>query len=210
MILQIKKKIFSNWNLRKFRKHANFHDFSRAQRVGQLVVSVTKNFLEETFSTYQQVVQSMSLQDQSCCHISSLCTLRAASVVQNIRANGYIPSSVRSNSGNLQASLVCVFCVGRVRFSCAGVKGGINGENSIHRHTSKLRHYLYVREEEPYELFCVKCGDYCYSNFYDFLINRKRAVTSGFHLPKSHRIIDKALSSMSKFVFLRDHLFHYL
>lgn len=43
-------------------------------------------------------------------------------------------------------------------------------------HSLQENHSFFVRVQEPYELFCMRCGDYSYSNLFDFLIKRNRTT----------------------------------
>lgn len=128
----------------------------------------------------------MSLQDQSCHHISSLCVLKAASMVQHMkRVNGnvyFIPSERR-----IHEELVCAFCVNVVKISYGESKNEEGGIMCIHRHVIEHEHCLFVRKNEPHELFCAKCGDYCYSHFYDLLLNRKRTANFNVYYPSPYK-----------------------
>ena len=123
----------------------------------------------------------MSLQDLSCPHISSSCILRATSIVQHLRKMNVILSfaSIQCATDEL---FVCVHCADIAQFSGRSVGDG--GIDSVQHHVTEHRHCLYVRGNEPYEMFCVKCGEHCYSRFYDFLIDRKRPTDRCVQLPK--------------------------
>ena len=88
----------------------------------------------------------------------------------------FVPSQRRINE-----ELVCAFCVNVAKFT----HGRVNDEGGkhVHRHVTEYKHCLYVRNKEPYELFCAKCGDYCYSHFYDFLVDRRRPTNLSMRFP---------------------------
>ena len=58
--------------------------------------------------------------------------------------------------------------------SCCAEDSEISDGDCMIYHSVDLGHDLFVRVEEPYELFCMQCGDYSYSKLFDFLIGRAR------------------------------------
>jgi hypothetical protein len=132
----------------------------------------------------EQVIQKCY--GASCSHLNNVASnmqvLRAAAAVEYIKAHR---AQVMKGDA-IDHNVICAHCfrTGTIEAS------GQHKDREFLYHALEHNHTVFVRIDEPYELFCMNCGDYSYSNLFDYLIKRARSSgVGGMFLSLEEKIV---------------------
>lgn len=121
--------------------------------------------------------------------------LRAAAAVEYLKAHKLNDNVVKFGSTASKKSEHDVICTHCFRTGTIDIFGQHPDREFLY-HALEQNHTLFVRLEEPHELFCMSCGDYAYSNLFDYLTKRTRAT--GGDAGGRFLLEDKIVAQMGK------------
>jgi hypothetical protein len=139
--------------------------------------------------------------DAACCHLrdsaSNLEVIRAAAILEYLKVRD---SQQKDDQFVVKGPLSvlddedAVICAECFRVGTLSVTGNHSDKDFLY-HSIEENHTLFVRTQDPQELFCMQCGDYSYSSLFDLLTKRPRSSSWGSNY-SAMKPEDRVLNSM--------------
>lgn len=140
--------------------------------------------------------------DATCSHLrnssSNLEVVRAAAVIEYFkvrdsqRHNGQLENKESISVLDDEEGVICAECF---QIGTLSVDGRHTNRDFLY-HSIEENHTIFVRTQEPHDLFCMQCGDYSYSSLFDLLTKRLRSSSSWSTSFSSMKPEERILNSM--------------